>query len=53
MPKLKPAYLIHGDDHGAVGERRARLRALAEAEGGAGGVELLEGEDATPEQAAL
>jgi DNA polymerase-3 subunit delta len=29
VPVLKPAYLIHGDDHGRVGERRARLRALA------------------------
>ena len=29
MPAFKPAYLIHGDDHGRVGERRARLRALA------------------------
>jgi len=49
MPELKPAYLIHGDDHGAVAERRARLRALAEsAPDGAAGVELLEGEGATP-----
>jgi DNA polymerase III subunit delta len=49
MPELKPAYLIHGDDHGAVAERRAGLRALAE--GGAGdasSVELLEGEAGTP-----
>jgi DNA polymerase-3 subunit delta len=46
---LKPAYLIHGDDHGAVAERRAGLRALAEREGGAGSVESLEGEAATPE----
>src|SRR5260370_6805264 len=45
MAELKPAYLIHGDDHGAVGERRAGLRALAEGEGGA---ELLEGDQATP-----
>jgi DNA polymerase-3 subunit delta len=29
VPAFKPAYLIHGDDHGRVGERRARLRALA------------------------
>ncbi len=35
MPELKPAYLIHGDDHGAVAERRAGLRALGE--GGEGG----------------
>ena len=48
MPDLKPAYLIHGDDHGAVAERRAGLRALAEREGGADGVESLEGESATP-----
>ncbi len=50
MPQLKPAYLIHGDDHGAVAERRAGLRALAESEsaGGAGSVELLEGDAATP-----
>lgn len=49
MPDLKPAYLIHGDDHGAVAERRAGLRALAEAqEGGGASVELLEGDAATP-----
>jgi DNA polymerase-3 subunit delta len=46
---LKPAYLIHGDDHGAVAERRAGLRALAEREGGdPASVELLEGDAATP-----
>jgi DNA polymerase-3 subunit delta len=49
MPELKPAYLIHGDDHGAIAERRAGLRALAEGAGGsAGSVELLEGEAGTP-----
>jgi DNA polymerase III subunit delta len=48
MAELKPAYLIHGDDHGAIAERRAGLRALAEREGGADGVESLEGESATP-----
>ena len=49
MPELKPAYLIHGDDHGAVAERRAGLRALAEGgEGDASSVELLEGEAGTP-----
>jgi DNA polymerase-3 subunit delta len=48
-PELKPAYLIHGDDHGAVAERRARLRALAEGgDGGAASVELLDGADASP-----
>lgn len=49
MAELKPAYLIHGDDHGAVAERRAGLRALAEREGCSDGVEPLEGESATPE----
>jgi DNA polymerase-3 subunit delta len=49
MAELKPVYLIHGDDHGAVGERRAGLKAMAErGEGGMGSVELLEGEQATP-----
>ncbi len=48
MAELKPVYLIHGDDHGAVAERRAGLRALAEGEGGTASVELLEGTSATP-----
>jgi len=34
MPALKPAYLIHGDDHARIADRRARLRALAEQGGG-------------------
>jgi DNA polymerase-3 subunit delta len=45
---FKPAYLIRGDDHGRIGERRAGLRALAERESGSGGVECLEGDAATP-----
>jgi DNA polymerase III subunit delta len=53
MAELKPVYLIHGDDHGAIAERRARLRALAESDGGAGNVELLEGDAATPAGVAL
>jgi len=48
MAELKPVYLIHGDDHGAVAERRGSLRALAEREGGSDSVESLEGESATP-----
>jgi DNA polymerase-3 subunit delta len=49
VAELKPAYLIHGDDHGAIAERRAGLRALAEGEGGgAGNIELLEGDAGTP-----
>jgi DNA polymerase-3 subunit delta len=51
-PAWKPAYLVHGDDHGRLAERRARLRALAEAQSGANGAEVLEGDDATPEAAA-
>src|SRR3954466_15827640 len=53
VPTFKPAYLIHGDDHGRIAERRARLRAIAEAESGTGGVELFEGDAATPEAVAL
>jgi DNA polymerase-3 subunit delta len=49
MAELKPVYLIHGDDHGAVAERRAGLRALAEAPGSEASVELLEGEAASPD----
>jgi len=49
MPAWKPVFLIHGDDHGRVAERRARLRAMAEAQSGSGGVEVFEGDAATPE----
>jgi DNA polymerase-3 subunit delta len=49
MPTFKAAYLIHGDDHGRIAERRANLRSMAEAESGANGVELFEGDAATPE----
>jgi len=49
VPTFKPAYLIHGDDHGRIAERRARLRAVAESETGVGGVEMFEGETATAE----
>ena len=48
MAELKPAYLIHGDDHGAIAERRAGLKALAEREGDSASVQVLEGELATP-----
>jgi len=49
---FKPAYLIRGDDHGRIAERRARLRALAERESGTQGIELFEGEAATAEAVA-
>ncbi len=53
MPAWKTAFLIHGDDHGRVSERRARLREMAEAESGSGGVEVLEGDRSSPEAIAL
>ena len=49
MAAWKPAYLIHGDAHGRIAERRARLRAMAEVESGVEAVEVLEGDAATPE----
>jgi DNA polymerase-3 subunit delta len=49
VPTFKPAYLIHGDDHGRIGERRASLRAVAERESGVQGIEVFEGEAATAE----
>jgi DNA polymerase III subunit delta len=53
MAALRPAYLVHGDDHGAIAQRRANLRALGESEGGAVSVDVLEGERATPASFAL
>jgi DNA polymerase-3 subunit delta len=50
---FKPAYLIHGDDHGRIAERRARLRGIAEGESGTGGVEVFEGDASTPEAVAM
>jgi DNA polymerase-3 subunit delta len=49
VPTFRAAYLIHGDDHGRIAERRARLRAMAEAESGSGGVEVFEGDACTAE----
>lgn len=48
MPSFRAAYLIHGDDHGRISERRTRLRAMAEAESGVGGVEVFEDDACTP-----
>src|SRR5690606_9589160 len=48
MATWLPAYLLHGDDHDRVSERRARLKASAEAEVGPEGVEQLSGDAATP-----
>jgi DNA polymerase-3 subunit delta len=52
VPAFKPAYLIHGDDHGRIAERRARLRALAEGESGLQGIEVFEGDTASPDHVA-
>jgi DNA polymerase III subunit delta len=52
VPAFKPAYLICGDDHGRIAERRTRLRGLAEAESGTEGLELFEGERSTPDEVA-
>jgi len=51
-PSFKPAYLIHGDDHGRIAERRANLRTLADTESGAQGYELIEGDASTPDAVA-
>ncbi len=52
MPSFKAAYLIHGDDHGRIGERRNRLRTMAETESGISGVEVFEAEACTAEAVA-
>jgi len=52
VPAFKPAYLIHGDDHGRIAERRASLRAMAESAAGTAGVEVYEGDQCTPETVA-
>ncbi len=52
MPAFKTAYLIHGDDHGRIAERRASLRELAQRTSGAQGLELYEGERSTPDNVA-
>jgi DNA polymerase III subunit delta len=40
--EIKPAYLISGNDEAKIARTRARLRARAEREGGAGALELFE-----------
>ena len=48
MPAFRAAYLIHGDDHGRIAERRANLRAMAESAAGTAGVEVYENDACTP-----
>ena len=52
MPSFRTAYLIHGDDHGRISERRAKLRAMAESAAGTAGVEVYEADQCTPENIA-
>jgi DNA polymerase-3 subunit delta len=52
VPSFKPAYLIHGDDHGRISERRSKLRAVAEAESGSSAVEVFENDTCTPDAVA-
>jgi DNA polymerase-3 subunit delta len=52
VPAFKAAYLIHGDDHGRIAERRTRLRAIAEAESGTAGVEVFEADGCTADNVA-
>jgi DNA polymerase-3 subunit delta len=49
VPSFRAAYLIHGDDHGRIAERRARLRAMAEESAGSAGVEVFENDACTPD----
>jgi len=49
VPSFRAAYLIHGDDHGRIAERRTRLRAMAETAAGTAGVEVYEGDQCTPQ----
>ncbi len=52
VPSFRAAYLIHGDDHGRISERRARLRAMAETAAGTAGVEVYEADACTPDNIA-
>jgi DNA polymerase-3 subunit delta len=52
-PEFEPAYLVHGDDHGRIAERRGRLVALAGEVSGAGGVEAFDASQVVPAQVAV
>ena len=52
VPSFRAAYLIHGDDHGRIAERRASLRSMAEASAGTAGVEVYEADQCTPDNIA-
>ncbi len=46
-PSFRAAYLIHGDDHGRIAERRSKLRTMAETAAGTAGVEVYEADQCT------
>ena len=48
MADLKSVYLVHGDDDAKIDSWRARVRARAEQEHGAGGLELFDAAESTP-----
>jgi DNA polymerase III subunit delta len=52
MSGLRAAYLVHGDDHGAVAERKARLAAVVDAEGAQTSREQLAGSAASTAEVA-
>ena len=52
MAELKPVYLVCGEDDAKIDDWRARVRRRAEAEGGPGALEVLEGKGAAPEEVA-
>lgn len=51
-PRFEPAYLVYGDDHGRVAERRGRLVSVAAGVSGAGGVECHDAGQAGPGEVA-
>jgi len=51
-PSFRAAYLIHGDDHGRIAERRSKLRTMAETAAGTAGVEVYEADQCTPDNIA-
>ncbi|MBA2505806.1 MAG: DNA polymerase III subunit delta [Thermoleophilaceae bacterium] len=52
MADLKPLYLVYGEDAAKIDRWRSRMRRRAEAEGGAGALELFEGKEGGPEAVA-
>lgn len=52
MAELNPVYLIHGEDDAKIDEWRTRVRHRAEAENGAGALELFDTRSSGPEELA-